>query len=1671
MAITVGTYHGGTGNMLTIRGGLRARVVSAREIEVEFADDFDSEPINNGYMDVFVGGTRYLANPVNPGEGRITELWPPGGQGQPPHRHRLRVQFLSDVLTASAGDIRIALQIPHGGQNGFGGTATNSLWLKWDGTAMTRERAEYEEYVVEQKDGGDYTDSKPSSQAEIDAIPSGAWTVLAETPERLIAKTAALRLNGARVMQWNGCYVLNQGFFRDVHWTWEMTVRHNQPSLTGTTASEASDVFLNDEDAFDRSGTRRGGVDYGGRVVKLRKVWEAAPERYQAQNPPTSTTTGAAAGGTGWGASGAKFVGVTCGIGIRHPGARVSWHAVRQVVDIPVSGTAAARLFGVANSNPLSHINVSYEVTDNWSLSGFAPSAYLARFDTASGTAQAHTPGYCRWRLINVYPHLGTATGDPSFDELVHLYGSHEARKYQARLNGGGTPTVPRVLEGYSVDVTNMLFNGSFDLVNPFIDVSAINRPYLAEGDPDFVVDVRQDVSWRVVGTSADAAYGKVRAHTGGPSLTGLAAATENTSYDTLTAAQRRALTGTLRRMSVWESVGNSGLADNRKILLTYRRADLLLDSVTTLEPDTENGARSAVITAARDPAFTGTPAQAAALAPRFTVSRTAKLVTVTDDATAQELYNWLKHYYSETDAAAADAVPATLAGGTLTLAEGWTIEVATGVTLSGTAAAARLELSSEHPWPYPLPAWASGTTYAPGSIVSHNSRTWRTPSTVAGLAPGAPTAPWADISRVGVVVLAGTGSLSRLTYTDASGRAITVQTEPGARVIVSQDRTELRYAVPEATGGRLKVFRRSTRASAISAGADIVLSGVTAAESVRGLAYVPERGGFLAGIYNPTSRASRVAAFDGNGRLEGSSPLGPSAPFTSVYTAGRTEVSSIAYRNSRVAWCIMRDPAHPANTGGVISVFDPSPLYAGGQVAARNAHASGYQGHSMSWTGTTLLVAFFSATPNHYVMYGASPDASGRIAAFGPNDAFNESSGPFGGSVITGGAPVHIGGMAVHHEPGSTSGLWLAITSGTGATTVDYPLGASAHHVLEEARGSAVTLPGITAARAIAVYEVAEPATEDIRTAGADGAARFPVGGGVTMVRATAKKDGYAYATATLETATPSHALALARDASVDLAQDISDYDLTSAGPAAKGVYVAPQASGASKYVYFADTYDLKASPEKSKRVLDAALGTDDGLRLLHRYAQAPSLNNGGRVVSFHPSYVNILTGWIEFVRKAGLPPNSRAVFGAATYTGDDETFYRPPELNGGHVEVADPTVYVQFDSARIRRVTQEVISDAGNQAAIASAVLGAIPEGDEDSDPATTKTVSNVLYELRNGPGSGGGGGLTDAQGEAIERLTQARADAIDRIPDPWPDAPLSADNTAAAVWNAQRATYNEADSFGRQVRTPAVSVLTEDQIRSALTSAPLGTFDPAAVPTTLGGVLTLLSRLRLVREGSQNAYSVEARLEGEHPNVPTGLIVPSADNIADAVNSRAPPGTLADGSIGDRLAGVQGVTDDIDFVAGTGKRDIKATLGTETVSLSANHGLATEAKQDTIDMVVDGIKAKTDRLDFQDEGTGPSPIKAREQDPLTQRAEPPQATAVAQAVVENATWLEMRRDIALARKMQTNRQLRDGTASRYTTYDDDGTTPIVSHDLKDSEGAPAEHNEPYERVRRTA
>lgn len=1703
MPISVGAYHNGTGNRLTIQGGLRARVASASQIDVEFSENVSTAPV----MRAWVGGadraltiTRDAANP---------RLWHCAVGGA--------------AITGSSGDVRLRLSSRYSDHPPFGSTADRGLFLKYDGTDMTPERAEYEEHIVpfSSASSDNYSASKPADTGQLDAIPSGAWSVICETPENLIAATAALRLNGARVMQWNGCMVQCQGFFRDIHWTWEMTVRNNQPALTGTTASEASDVFLVDEDGFDRSGTRRGGVDYGGRVVKLRKVWEQSPARYNAQNPPTSTTAGAAAYGVGWGASGARFVGATCGLGIQHAvGARPSWHDVRFVVDIPISGGSAGRLYGVACANALAHINISYEVAENWSHANARPAAYLARFDNTAGTANAHTPGYCRWRLVNVYPHLATATGSPSFDELVHLYGSHEARKDQARLNGSSTST-PTELEGYSADVTRMLLYGSFDLKNPRLDVSAIDRSILSysTGDPpvpaQYIIDILQDIRYRVVGPSAISGRGRLWVSAGAPSST-LATSVDATAHPDWTVAASRALSGTVPEVSVWAAQGSAGLGDNRRVFLNYRRADLNFDAVAELEPDTENGARSADIVATSDPAFTGTPDQAAALT-QFTISRTAKTITVTASATLQQLYNYCKHYWAETSGIVArEAMPVSLASGTLTLAEGWSIIVNTGVTLSGTGSANRAELSAAHAWPYPLPAWATGTTYSPGAIVAHSSRTWRTPSTVAGVAPGAPTSPWVDISRVGVLVLEGTGSLSALTYSDASGRAITVATEPGARVIASHAQHELRQYVPEASGGLLKCYTRGTSpffpaAPVRDAAHDITLQGVTAQDGIVGISRVAETGELLVIAYNSTTRNRGIILFDGVGRqLARSNAILPqnNAPGGICHIGGDLFVVLTNGRGVGIDIALL-------------SIIRLSDLRTSNTRTVRSTIIQEYRPSGIAWTGDRLLLGDSTGWVRQYVL---------------AVNLFHDS-----GDRFTVGRPIR--GMAVHRELGSSiGGLWLSTTDASGNGTDRRFVGGNNAH--NPNHTGTFTMPGVatSSAQALTAFDIPTLATETLATAGADGNARFTVSALRGMIRVTAKKEGHDYASREFATSVPSHALPLPRNEAIDLAQDISAYNLTSTGGATNNVYAAPTAEGTGSSIYFSDTYGLKASPELSKRLLDAVLTTDEGLKILHRYSQAPSLNNNGRVVSFHPTDVNILPGWIAFVRKAGLPTGARAVFGAATYIGDDETYYRPRELNGGHVEIADPAIYVQFDSARTRTVSREIIEDPGNQAAIAGAVLDAVPESANSEDPANALTVEQILYALRGGPGSGGGGAA----------LTQAQADAIARIPDPWPTRPPTATEISNRIERVdgplddvkgqtdQMRFVGDADANGQKELAAEVGTVTLpnnisvgevalSQTSREAVARDVNRYVASTNPSDPEPTNGLGARVDAIKSAVDSIPTT-------HPAFPS---IPSADDIADRVNSKAPPASLAANSIADRLSDIQGQTDKLQFdgsnnvqVDKTGyslqttppsTSSIADFLATNTAFLNA---IATQVvnrvptltdAESGVGRLVAAIHTEVNKLDFDDadgdalrvkatnlptgdaainealiadelerdapflnaiaravnrfvpEDLATNGVDAMQVAQLVKAAaaiDPPSESDIVTHLFRETAWTEMRADVALARKMQTNRLKRDAATSVATVYDDDGTTPIAHNDLKTREGTASEGGEVFER-----
>jgi len=158
---------------------------------------------------------------------------------------------------------------------------------------------------------------------------------------------------------------------------------------------------------------------------------------------------------------------------------------------------------------------------------------------------------------------------------------------------------------------------------------------------------------------------------------------------------------------------------------------------------------------------------------------------------------------------------------------------------------------------------------------------------------------------------------------------------------------------------------------------------------------------------------------------------------------------------------------------------------------------------------------------------------------------------------------------------------------------------------------------------------------------------------------------------------------------------------------------------------------------------------------------------------------------------------------------------------------------------------------------------------------------------------------------------------------------------------------------DTFGQHIRgitTP--TVLSETDIQNALRGATLGTFDASAVPTTMGDVLALLARIRLVETGSSTGlYNVRA----DPPTVTaTATATVSSSAIASALNATdlpsVPTGTPT------TLGGVLAMLSRMGLVEDNGVYDVRATLASETVSPESGEG-----------SVLKAIRDKTDGLNF--------------------------------------------------------------------------------------------------------
>ena len=386
------------------------------------------------------------------------------------------------------------------------------------------------------------------------------------------------------------------------------------------------------------------------------------------------------------------------------------------------------------------------------------------------------------------------------------------------------TTTLATTIPGYApvlpprgtAPVGHLIVGGTtssyLDLINPRLDPARVllTRARTIASALANRVEMSTDIAIRAIAGSGTDPVGALASAFNGTGAGRTGGVTELTA------------SGATIRRRVWSALGinanNDGTlsasptfaaTDDRATTVRIRRADLVF-AERVVSVDTTVGANSVALDVRADPAFTSTPASAALLdqvngARRFAVIEDTlatgvprRRIIVYADSTLQQLYDWLKWEYSRAalprqgDVSARpdrhdEALPVELAGGTLMLTEGWQIDIAATAELSPATNATALSLSS--PYDHASPAWAAtvGRTYTTGTVVTHLDRVWYCiQAAPVAQVPGSAAAYWVDVTAIGSVnyLVDGqnTGTLvATISLSDATGRTLTVVTEPGA--------------------------------------------------------------------------------------------------------------------------------------------------------------------------------------------------------------------------------------------------------------------------------------------------------------------------------------------------------------------------------------------------------------------------------------------------------------------------------------------------------------------------------------------------------------------------------------------------------------------------------------------------------------------------------------------------------------------------------------------------------------------------------------------------------------------------------------------------------------------------------------------------------------------------
>ena len=756
---------------------------------------------------------------------------------------------------------------------------------------------------------------------------------------------------------------------------------------------------------------------------------------------------------------------------------------------------------------------------------------------------------------------------------------------------------------------------------------------------------------------------------------------------------------------------------DTRTVDVRIRRADLMF-AERTVAVDTTVGANTVEMDVRADPSFTGTPAAAALLdydgaTRRFAVIEDTlatgvprRRIIVYADSTLQQLYDWLKWEYSRAalprqgDVSARpdrhdEALPVELAGGTLMLTRGWQIDISPTAELSPAANATALSLSS--PYDHASPAWAAtaGRTYTVGTVVTHLDKVWYCiQAAPVAQVPGSAATYWVDVTAVGTVnyLVDGqnTGRLAAtISLTDATGRTLTVVTEPGAS-----------YAYAEtAVRERLRVARINDGACVL----DSYDIGDTAATphtedrvtiprgDVQAITRDPGTNDWIVGTASGSGQAI-LHRYDSVGHFINASPIIGFAQVRGLDWMDEGRLAVAAQNTNGIETIGIVDPRRIGERLGV--PMEPAITIPASSVVV---HVDG-----IAWSGSDLCVLVDTLSVDDYqsaICLRVTVGANNALAIdWTRSFRVDQSTSDYDREGVA------FIGDTLHVLQYTASNQSLGAYAWPSA--VVEPTFSSISHILSSLVTAATRtfqlLSGTDDIPTGLEYESRRVTTgaETTGTADSDGGFRLrATQSQVEPFMVACKKRGFdARGQLILPTVTR-QLMSLSENPNTSPTMSTSAWSVTEETAAARptnNIYLELNDPAASRQsvLRYADTRVLRGNPTLAKAVYDAVMTTPAAMVFWLRYFLSPSSHNRGQVFSIHDNYINVLQPYLRLARKAGLT-NAKSNAGIAFYGGDNRTLIDPDEENGGIVVVPTAITVINLSPAGDSGAAETIIQD----------------------------------------------------------------------------------------------------------------------------------------------------------------------------------------------------------------------------------------------------------------------------------------------------------------------------------------------------------------------------------------